>query len=527
MDSQMDRRHVIQVVFPALLVLGMFGAYLVIRATPFGLGLRDDSFRYLSAAENLAGGSGYGRWDAEGLFQPLTNFPPLFSSLLAAFEMVGFQAYRGARATNVLFFAGLIMLIGASLYFGTSSAWAAVIGTPFVAFSASMISTYTWVMSEPLSNLLVMLGLICITLYLIRPDSRRTLLLLIVISALAFLSRFANLAVGATCVIAILLFSNRPIRKRVTDSVAYIFLSTLPLSLFLLRNVLTAGSLSNRPAPFFHLPEVSVLEQGTATILRWFLLDSVAEYLKPTMAHVMAISVIAIIIVGGFSIFILHPRRIAKNDLRHRPYMGTVAWLFFIVYMGLLAVTLIWFDRLLPLSDRILSPLYFSGLLVLSGLLVSVARTGGRRVSVFLLFVATICFAAKVNDALSFVGELREDGLGFASVEWRTSRTIAYLEGLPDVPIYSNDIPAAYLLAGRIVHSIPISMNPSSLENNPKFQAEVNQMRHDLLFEDGYLVLIGSDPLRRVGSQSLSTFTQGLELEATFPDGAVFHANRD
>jgi hypothetical protein len=345
----------------------------------------------------------------------------------------------------------------------------------------------------------------------------------IVVSALALLTRYANLAVIVTGVAAIMFYSRQSMRKRVTDSLAYFLLSAIPLSLFLARNALGAGSIANRPAPYLHLPDRTVLEQGTSTILHWLLPGSVSQNVSTNHAQYLVIMALGIFLASGF-LFSRRTQSDTPGGSNDWQFMPQVAWLFFVVYLVMLLSTLLWFDRLLPLNDRILSPLYLTGVVVFVSFLALAARRRARLFSLSLIAISVFFLAVKANETFALVEELGQDGLGYASAEWRGSRTIEYLKALPEVPIYSNDIPAAYLLAGRIVHSIPISTNPSSLTDNPNYLSEVNRMRHDLNNNNGYLVIIGSDPLHRIGEEAMSLFTQGVLLEALFPDGAVFHS---
>jgi len=522
--SMMPARLHNLLVLALLFCMGCLGAYLVVRATPYGLGLRDDSFRYLSAAESLAAGDGYGRWDADGVFHSLTNFPPLYSAFLAVSERLGISAYRGARAMSIVASASLIFLVGVYLYFRTTSVVVALFGASFVAFSASMITTYVWVLSEPLSNLLIMMVLINLVEFLEHPHSRWLMMSLILLSALAFLTRYANLSLAVTAVISLVFLPAQPIRKRFAKSTFYIVLSMLPLAGFLLRNVLVAGSLANRPTPFFHPPDTAVVQQGVNSIMQWILPRTVTQNLNQVWANLLVLTLIGVITVGWYVGFIRKSFSQIRGEQHAVSRIVSVFWIFFITYLGLILGTLFWFDRLLPLNERILSPLFLAGLFIILSPVLTVAQGRSRSLSIMLIGISAILLVANARDALSYVEVLHQDGLGYASTEWRTSRTMKFIKDLPEVPIYSNDIPAAYLLADRIVHSLPITMNPSTFQINPNYQSEMDQMRFDLLNEDGYIVLIGSDPLHRVEADALSTFTEGLDLEVLFPDGAVFHA---
>jgi len=327
-----------------------------------------------------------------------------------------------------------------------------------------------------------------------------------------------------TAVISLVFLPAQPIRKRFAKSTFYIVLSMLPLAGFLLRNILVAGSLANRPTPFFHPPDTAVVQQGVNSIMQWILPRTVTQNLNQVWANLLVLTLIGVITVGWYVGFIRKSFSQIRGERHAVSRIVSVFWIFFITYLGLIMGTLFWFDRLLPLNERILSPLFLAGLFIILSPVLTVAQGRSRSLSIMLIGISAILLVANARDALSYVEVLHQDGLGYASTEWRTSRTMKFIKDLPEVPIYSNDIPAAYLLADRIVHSLPISMNPSTFQINPNYQSEMDQMRFDLLNEDGYIVLIGSDPLHRVEADALSTFTEGLDLEVLFPDGAVFRA---
>src|SRR5512140_3077112 len=87
----------------ALGILALVGIALVLRATPEGLGLSDDSIGYIAGARSMLAGHGYREaWLASD--QPVTHFPPAYSSVLAFVGLLGIDPLRGARLLNALLF---------------------------------------------------------------------------------------------------------------------------------------------------------------------------------------------------------------------------------------------------------------------------------------------------------------------------------------------------------------------------------------------------------------------------------------
>src|SRR4030095_2283808 len=97
--------------FIALSLISIFGVLLVIRATPQGLGLSDDSIAYIAGARSMAAGDGYCEgWLASD--QPVTHFPPSFSSVLAFFGLFGIDPLHAERWVNALLFGLNAALLG-------------------------------------------------------------------------------------------------------------------------------------------------------------------------------------------------------------------------------------------------------------------------------------------------------------------------------------------------------------------------------------------------------------------------------
>ena len=97
--------------FFALLLISLIGMVLVLRATPQGLGLSDDSIAYIAGARSMAAGDGYREaWLASD--QPVTHFPPSFSAVLAFFGLLGIDPLHAVRWVNALLFGLNAALLG-------------------------------------------------------------------------------------------------------------------------------------------------------------------------------------------------------------------------------------------------------------------------------------------------------------------------------------------------------------------------------------------------------------------------------
>ncbi len=100
--------------FVTLGLLAVLGIFLILKATPEGLGLSDDSIGYIAGARSIMAGHGYREaWLASN--GPVTHFPPGFPSVLAFIGLFGLDPLRGSRFLNALLFGlntGLLGILG-------------------------------------------------------------------------------------------------------------------------------------------------------------------------------------------------------------------------------------------------------------------------------------------------------------------------------------------------------------------------------------------------------------------------------
>jgi len=99
-----------------LLVLVAAGACTLVWAnTRWGVGLRGDSYAYISGARNLADGLGYSRISGGGEVKPITHFPPQFSLVLASpEERAMIDALSAGLEVTGSYDDGVILMAGAS-----------------------------------------------------------------------------------------------------------------------------------------------------------------------------------------------------------------------------------------------------------------------------------------------------------------------------------------------------------------------------------------------------------------------------
>src|SRR5512142_2341988 len=226
--------------FVLLGVLAAIGVALVLRATPEGMGLSDDSIAYIAGARSMLAGNGYREaWLATD--QPVTHFPPAFPAALTILGWFGLDPLRGARFLNALLFGLNIALAGILGWRMTRWLPAGIALGALALLNDSLLRVHAVTMSEPLFIFLSLLAFWSFDLYMERDEHWLWLLGCGAWSGLAYLTRYAGLALVATFLVALVIVHHTWRRRLIS---AGIFLTGfLPWAIgWAIRNEVVAGN---------------------------------------------------------------------------------------------------------------------------------------------------------------------------------------------------------------------------------------------------------------------------------------------
>lgn len=235
----MNREKVFSYYLLATSLLGMLFAFIVM--FQFGPGLATDGARYLSTAENLIHGNGF----TEYLGVPLTQFPPVYSIIIAA---IGFitraDVFVIAQYLNIFTFGLTIWLAGKFFYrLFPENILYAYIGSGIFLTSLSLLRMASNVLSDLMFFALTIIFLILCTIYIENP-SQRHLLLLGLLCAISPLLRYAGLTHILTVSLILLIMQRKWFFKGVVKAGLFGALTSLPTLLWVyVHNYLQTGIL--------------------------------------------------------------------------------------------------------------------------------------------------------------------------------------------------------------------------------------------------------------------------------------------
>lgn len=465
-----------------LSLLSLIGIWLVWFATPYGMGLTDDSIAYIGAARTLLEGRGYrAAWLASQRF--LTHFPPAFSASLALIDLLtGLEPYRAARLLNGVLF-GLNTFLMGWLGWRMTRRWLFALALAlFFLINGELLRVHVYALSEPL---FIFLTLAAFHAWLwgeehptegwlrFRGDALAGLF-----SGLAYLTRYAALALIATF-LALPFFLPLPWRERFKRLGVYL-LALLPLPLaWSIRNLLVVGNLTNRAVVWHPVTEEN-LRLGVDTFSRFllpleewrFALRGAWKPLFPSLVVLLFLAIVVWLLYLAWSAWRNHPERL--------PERGRVLnALYVIAYPASMLASISLFDASTPLNWRILSPLYPSLLALAVAGLDFIQKRGARFLMLLLLFGIV---AINLAGAVAMIGNLRQDGQGFASWRWYDSPLFKELPRLPtQVRIYTNQGPAVYFYTDRTTYALPTFVQATTRELNSGVEQSIERIRQEVL----------------------------------------------
>ena len=519
----------------SFLVLGLMGAvgiFLVLRATPEGLGLSDDSVGYIAGARSILSGHGYREaWLASDGF--VTHFPPAFSSLLAFIGMFGLDPLRGARFLNAVLFGLNTFLIGILGWRMTRSlpvvegegskstrVFSLVVGLVLAALfltNASLLRVHSVAMSEPLFIFLSLLAFWMLDLYFERDAHWLWLVACGTLVGLAFLTRYAGLALLVTFLIVLLVEHNGWRRRLVR---AAIFLAAvLPwMAGWAIRNEWVAGTTTNRDF-LFH--PITASNFDTALYNISIFLVPVEPWRRELFKIPGLFLAIVAILLCTLLYWTLHKVQVHFSNREREGRPEIVAFssgLYIFGYLLAIFASMSFFDASTKFKDRILSPIYVSLLI----LLVLFGIWLWRRRHAAALILAIFIFGMSIFGQFSTVTDLMKGGQGYASFQWYDSKTMAFLRALPpEIMIYTNQPGAVYLYTGRGAYVLPDSYDPVTAQPRPGFENGVAEMQSNIKAGRSVLALFGGGGISLPDATVLSN---GLYLAHKSTGDEVFTA---
>ncbi len=495
------------VIFAVLFTLLLAAACLIfIQSTPSGVGLVSDSVNYINGARSIAAGDGYYRESGGGTMKAITNFPPLYSIVLSIPIRFGMDWLSAAWWVSLIFFILNTALIIRLVWLGSGNRWAGLLAAVLFLCMQPYLYFQFYAMSEPVYYFCTLLAFIFMFRGL-RSGHFGWWLCCGLACGGAFLARYIGIVSLCAIFGAVIVF----VRKNKAKALCGLFGGSLPLTAaWLIRNAAATGSASNRQI-LAHWVTADDLKHGVVIFWRWIwpgrygAIETPAPWMIWATAAFLGFSVLFCLI---FMIAVLRRQRTV-----HSAWVAVWTYLLFIVgYLLFVVLTISLFDASVNIEERILFPAFMVFWLILPtifGWLLSEREYIPAVLPLALLIFFSTVFA---QDTLKRLPEMAERGYGWGWEGWQNSPAMKIIRALPeDKVVYSNQIEAVSLWAGRGAYALLDPIDPSSEQEREGYRDSFNEIRRQVNDGEAVMVFFGiNEWLGNDGDNWVTQICEGL-----------------
>lgn len=519
----------------AISLIAVSAVGVVLYSTPQGLVLSDDSIAYIAGARSILAGNGYREaWLASN--QPVTHFPPGFSSILALIGLSGLDPLRGTRFLNSIFFGANSFLLGIIGWRMIRSQLAGVTLALLFAANASLLNAHVAAMSEPLYIFFSLLAFLTFSKYFTSISSASEsptgvlqgegwLIATGILVSFAYLTRYAGLALLATFLFTLILLQDTW-KKKIT-SAGIFTASTIPFLLgWSLRNKFVADNATNRTL-IWHSLTAENINTGIYNLSVFFI---PVEAWRRTLVNIPNFFVIFLsLITLVLLIWVAYKgmKKFIQPATEQPEILSFASGLYIFGYLASIVSSMLLFDASTKFKLRILSPVY-AALLVLLVLLGN--WLWQKRAIFWRVFAATVfifILGLSIYDTYGVVEKLHRGGQGYASFQWYDSLAMDFLRKLPEgTRIYTNQPGPVYLYTGRPSLVLPDLVDPVTDLPREGYAEGVAALQKDVLSGNAALALfkLGLEDenarsiyLQLANGLYLAHDTQGDKIYTAFP----------
>lgn len=497
----------------AVLALALIGAGVLVLATRWGIGIYTDSVVYIGAARSILGGDGFQFLNDIGQFSPITQYPPGYPWLVAAFAWTGLDPLEAARWVSSVFCAINSLLVAYIAYRSTSSYGATLLAV-FLSFAAfPMVYINSQALSEAPFIFLTLLGFCFLARYLQESHSASIYWFALAVG-LSCLVRYVGIAFGLTGAAVILLHGRFDWRKRIIDAATFSVLSAIPFLAWVVRNYLSAGNAVNRTFGF-HLPALADLLSSTDTVGHWLLPTSVIDNAPwPSRWFLLLV-------------FMLFCGLARKVDLSRSWYPRLMVYCV-VGYGSFLFISFSFNDQPLYFDTRTMALPYVAAMIVALSIMTEWLRKNRSAKKSWRWFgfdcAIVILLALQMINGVVWLRHSYLNGIGFATEIWRHSELLKFAKNAPAAtPIVSNAPDFIYTLTGRRTAMIPYKIDPDNRQPNPLY-ARATAAMHEQLKQPNAVFVYFNDEGRLWYLPSIKELETNLPLEKikSVSDGAIY-----
>jgi hypothetical protein len=471
---------------------------LIIICTRWGAALSDDSYVYIKPARDALAGRA---------IELDTGFPPFLPIVLTGIGLLGIEPLVAIRFLNALLFGATVLLSFLIVLEMSRSFTFSFLACVAILTTSGLIEVFTSALSEPLYISLALASIYSTARY--SRGSRRTWLIAAAVAAgLALFTRYAGLSIAIAIPLFLLSRTSLPWRKRAKDALLFCLISAIPISGYVVRNLLITGRPVGQSGFSWELMRRFPWRTLLRDVFDWLIPGRLVAGHEEALGLLLLLFILGVI-AGYWFVYRRRASRSAKNLFRSEPFV--LVALFVAANLVLLSIARGFFQGGDPFNPRYLCPVQLAAFMLFFGLLGRLYPVIGRLSHVVIAGACLAFFALLALRAIYTIQYLYREGSGYSSHRWHISETIAYLNHRPETPVMSTGAIGVYFWTGRRPADIP---RLNSREAVREFLCDTG----------GFLVIIDSMPTEFYGIDH-PELTEGLIVEQDFSEGTIYRVD--
>lgn len=208
------------------------------------------------------------------------------------------------------------------------------------------------------------------------------------------------------------------------------------------------GSFNDRTVQF-HPPSKNNYFAAIENILSWFL----PEQLVAGREKIIIIAGIVVLFIGFLYLAILSKRQLLKREPGNFEILS-LHFVYILTYGAMVVVSKTWFDDNIGFSDRMLSPMYISLVILLVFGFAKLSSNFGTIASYICIIFGLLLVAYNIGSTIPLVQQLHDKGAGVFRSGWHTSEVIRDLRNYSEYSVYTNSNSTLYLWSDRTGYSL-------------------------------------------------------------------------
>jgi hypothetical protein len=502
--------------FLVIAIVAALASVMMLWVTVNGLGVSPDSTVYVETAKSLLAGNGFSTRS-----EPMTHYPPVYPLLLAMAGLLGPDIPQAGRLLHAFLYAANAILFGLSIYVCTRRDTVATACAFLIYFSSeAIVSAHSYAWSE---SPFITFSLAAFILFSLHIASPRMPLILVASSALglAIATRYLGIALLPPMLVGLLLFGNRSLTHRITDILIATSVASVPVAVWLIRNIMTAHTATNRS--FAVHPVGTDHMKALIITLHDFVLPA------PIPGWMKAINLMTLTGALLLALAIMRRQRYIKLNTNSVSMIFTwLGILFALVYVVLVFVSISFFDAHTPLDRRISLPVFV--LLTVAAISLAWSLSHGlQKPIIWWSFILCVLVSVGVNGipTAKAVIHMHTNGIGYNSRPWNESMTLSLVKSFgKTVIIYSNGPDVIRFKTERDAIMIPVHTFPGTRNPNWNYKEQLQAMCEECAKGEAIVVYLNGITRRwYLPNENEMNLTCELPILSQTEDGTVYGRN--